>query len=143
MHKKDVFPTGIKIFLNLSSAFCFLWSSLPASASTQCGSDGFCTIISVQNEVEQKTPHSSGVVIGTITDDRFAPAPVAQTVAKKMCRKEVRVPREVHRAVTKMFEFIDSKGGAQGVPPSFTPAEQTILLYYNTIMQQTLNFQCN
>lgn len=129
-------------FSFLLASFAILQTA-PAYASGQCGSDGFCTIMSVQSEIEQRIPHNTGVVIGTITDDSFAPAPVAHTSAKKVCRKEVRVPREVHRAVTKMFEFIDSKGGAQGVPPSLTPAEQTILLYYNTIMQQTINFQCN
>lgn len=143
MNAKSVYRERKRIFANLLSVCCLFSPVLPVAASSPCGGDGFCTIISVQHEVEQRIPHNSSVVIGTITDDRFTPAPVAHTASKKTCRKEVRVPRAVHRAVTKMFEVIDDKGGAQGFPPTLSPAEQTMLLYYNTIMQQTVNFQCN
>lgn len=108
-----------------------------------CGDDGFCTIISVQHEVEQSAPQNPGVVVGQIDDDGFKPSPVRTTVAKQVCRKEVRVPKPVHDAVTRMFSVVVSRGGPQSLPAALTPSEQTMLLYYNTIMQQTLNFQCS
>lgn len=107
-----------------------------------CSEDGFCTIISVQNEVEQRTPQGQGVIIGSIGDDGFQPAPGTHVSAKKICKKVVRVPRAVHDAVTQMFNSIVARGGAQALPAALTPSEQTILLYYNTIMQQTMSFQC-
>lgn len=125
--------------------FCFApqWMAQAGSWSAgPCGADGFCTMIAVQSEVEQRVPQNSGVVVGTIGDDGFKPAPVAQLTAKKICRKEVRVPRVVQDAVTRMFASVIDRGGPQALPASLTPSEQTMLLYYNTIIQQTMNFQC-
>jgi hypothetical protein len=123
--------------LLVSSALCH------AGQSDRCDTDGFCTIISVQNEVAQRSAGPAGVVVGTIGDDGFVPAPRAQAVASKVCKKNVRVPRAVYEAVTRMFDSIVQRGGAQSLPASLTPSEQTVLLYYNTIMQQTMNFQCS
>ncbi|MEY4064173.1 MAG: hypothetical protein RIR26_381 [Pseudomonadota bacterium] len=110
----------------------------------QCGDDGQCSLISISLEVEQKSPQNhGGVVIGTIDDDGFKSSGSNSTSAKKTCRKEVRVPRVVYDAVTQMFNGIVSRGNGVSLQPAFSPAEQTMLLYYNTIMQQTMNFQCN
>ena len=124
------------VFLS-SSALCH------AGRSDQCDTDGFCTIISVRNEVDQRSAGPAGVVVGTIGDDGFVPAPAGKLTATKVCSKNVRVPRPVYEAVTRMFDSIVQRGGAQSLPASLTPSEQTVLLYYNTIMQQTMNFQCS
>jgi hypothetical protein len=132
----------------IKCSFVLTFSFFSASAISQadqksrCDTDGFCTIISVQNEVEQRTPSPAGVVVGTIGDDGFVPAPSGKVQSAKVCRKNVRVPRSVYDAVTRMFDSIVRRGGVQSLPASLTPSEQTVLLYYNTIMQQTMNFQC-
>lgn len=126
--------------LCLAPAHCFAGQSEGAGA---CGSDGFCAIISVQSEVEQNTPKAPGVVIGTIGDDGFKPTPTGNYSARKVCKKEVRVPRVVHDAITRMFDSLLVRGSVQALPASLSPAEQTMLLYYNTIMQQTMNFSCS
>lgn len=110
----------------------------------ECGSDGFCSIIRVEQQVSQRTPTGpQGIVVGTIDDDGFKPSTVGRQVAQHVCRKEVRVPRVVYEAVTQMFNSVVRRGDQGALPASLTPAEQTMLLYYNTIMQQTMNFQCN
>jgi hypothetical protein len=115
----------------------------PAVFADPCGEDGFCTIISVQSENEQRTPRTPGVVVGVIGDDGFTPSPGATFTAKQVCRKVVRVPKAVHDVVNRMFSSLNDRGGPSALPAALTPAEQTMLLYYNTIMQQTLNFQCS
>ena len=125
------------------SVVAFMEARADPWAPGPCGADGFCTIISVQHSVEQRNPQPAGVVVGTLDDDGFKPSPVNAGGARKICRKEVRVPRVVHDAVTKMFSAVIDKGVAGALPPSLTPSEQTMLLYYNTIMQQTMNFQCD
>ncbi len=109
----------------------------------ECGTDGFCALIRVEQELTQQTPlRPSGVVVGTIDDDGFTVSRVASQGAKQVCRKEVRVPKVVYEAVTQMFNSVLTRGDNGALPASLTPAEQTMLLYYNTIMQQTMNFQC-
>lgn len=110
----------------------------------QCGEDGQCSLISISLEVEGNKPsHDGGILVGSIDDDGFKPAMRQGSSVKKRCRKEVRVPRVVYDAVTQMFRGIVARGNGVSLQPTFTPAEQTMLLYYNTIMQQTMNFQCN
>jgi len=109
-----------------------------------CAADGFCSLIRVEHEVAQKSPSGSGgVMVGTIDSDGFKPMPMSTLSAKKTCRKEVRVPRVVFDTVTLMFRSVLARGDQNALPASLTPAEQTMLLYYNTIMQQTMNFQCS
>lgn len=111
--------------------------------SSNCADDGYCTLVSVQHEVSVRKPQAArGAVVGVIDDDGFRPSPMSSETEKKFCRKEVRVPKAVHRAVVKMFESVATRGGADALPAQLTSAEQTMLLYYNTIMQQTMNFSC-
>lgn len=109
----------------------------------ECATDGLCTLIRVEQELLQQTPERpSGVVIGTIDDDGFTVNKTSSQGAKQICRKEVRVPKVVYEAVTQIFHSVLTRGDNGALPASLTPAEQTMLLYYNTIMQQTMNFQC-
>ncbi len=143
MQFSGVHRTRRLFFMAVVSFVTFVQMGAKAGSVDRCGTDGFCTLISVQNEVEQRSPSAPGVVIGTIGDDGFKPSSTGQLSAKKVCKKEVRVPRAVHDAVTRMFETVTLRGGPQSLPASLTSSEQTMLLYYNTIMQQTMNFQCS
>lgn len=108
-----------------------------------CAQDDFCTLISVAHEIEKKIPSArAGAVIGVIDDDGFQSSSNDTQIEKKVCRKEVRVPRVVHRAVLKMFESVAQRGSVNALPAQLTASEQTMLLYYNTIMQQTMNSSC-
>lgn len=110
----------------------------------ECGTDGFCSLIRVEQKISQQIPSGpQGVVVGTIDDDGFKPTILKVQGAQHVCRKEVRVPRVVFEAVTQMFNAVVQRGEQGALPASLTPAEQTMLLYYNTIMQQTMNFQCS
>ena len=139
------FPFAKWIFFSLAG---FPWmaqgNSLGQWIPGKCNDDGTCSLISIELEVSQKSaPQKGGIVVGSIDDDGFKPLNSDKNSVRKTCRKEVRVPRTVYDAVTQMFNGIAARG-ADGQPPSnFTPAEQTMLLYYNTIMQQTMNFNCN
>jgi hypothetical protein len=143
MHKRRVLkPSSLILVLLTFSANAFAGDKGMWSAGS-CGADGFCSLIRVEHEVLQKGPSGpGGVMVGTIDSDGFKPMPTNTTSAKKTCRKEVRVPKVVFEAVTQMFSSVLSRGDQNALPASLTPAEQTMLLYYNTIMQQTMNFQC-
>jgi hypothetical protein len=56
------------------------------------------------------------------------------------CSKEVRVPEDVFMSIVKVMKTIS--GTEDTPPPALTPAQQTVLLFYSTLMQQTLSFTC-
>lgn len=60
------------------------------------------------------------------------------------CSKTANVPHSVFKAVKAVMgsveHSINQNGGAA---PALTPLQQTMLLFYTTIMQQTLNFDCS
>lgn len=112
--------------------------------SYECGSDRLCTLVRVEHETMLSQPYRpAGVVVGVIDDDGFQRSDTVSQSGKKTCRKEVRVPEEVHRAILKMFDHISKRGGSNALPPQLTSSEQTMLLFYNTILQQTMNSQCS
>lgn len=60
------------------------------------------------------------------------------------CSKTAIVPNTVFKAITAVLASVkDSIDQGGGAPPAFTPMQQTMLLFYTTIMQQTLNFDCS
>lgn len=61
-------------------------------------------------------------------------------VATVSCWKAARVPKPVYDSIIAMMKSLRGSNGR--VPTTFTPAQQTMLLFYNTIMQQTLNYSC-
>ena len=100
-----------RLYRNLPKAisvFAILFSNTVSADeflhSNSCAQDGLCTLISVEHEVSVLQPNvTAGAVIGVIDDDGFRSSPVNIQAAKKKCRKEVRVPKVVQRAVFKMF----------------------------------------
>lgn len=61
------------------------------------------------------------------------------TKAGNDCNKKVVVPIKVYRSITQILDSLDGHGEPM---PTLTPAQQTILLFYTTLMEQTLSFTC-
>lgn len=103
----------------------------------------FCTLFEVDAQKAvaltsgQTAPlyYSSGNFSGYI-NGRFSSARVIQ------CRKSVRVPAPAYDAVIKIIDSV-AASSAGGLPPALTPAQQTMLLFYTTVMQQTQGFTCS
>ncbi|NBO38357.1 hypothetical protein EBU99_07215 [bacterium] len=132
------------MFCSLSVGFLISHIAVAQQSSSPggCDSDGFCTIISVKSEIVQNSPRGSGILVGTVDDDGFKPNANMVAQSARVCKKEVRVPRSVYFAVNAMMESMLTRGAGNGLPTTLTSSEQSILLYYNTIMQQTMNFSC-
>jgi hypothetical protein len=110
--------------------------------------DDFCTIFEVEvfnKRAAQSERNPAGVYIhgnGTESEDKMFYGLYIATESMK-CRKSAIVPRAVFNAIVGMLETI-GKLNASGTPPTaYTPAQQTMLLFYTTIMEQTQNFECN
>jgi len=56
------------------------------------------------------------------------------------CSKQVHLPKDVYLPIVAVLRSLAPQDGEQ--PPAFTPAQQTMLLFYTTLMQQTLQFNC-
>jgi hypothetical protein len=60
------------------------------------------------------------------------------------CTKNVNVDKSVYDSVTTyMRELLNSTAGEPSTYPQFTPAEQTMLLFYTTVMDLTKGSTCN
>lgn len=60
------------------------------------------------------------------------------------CTKDVNVDRSVYDSVTTyMRELLNSTPGEASTYPQFTPAEQTMILFYTTVMDLTKGSTCN
>jgi len=63
---------------------------------------------------------------------------------KTHCTKNVDVDKSVYDSVTTyMKQLINSKPGEDPTYPQFTPAEQTMILFYTTVMELTKGTTCN
>jgi hypothetical protein len=56
------------------------------------------------------------------------------------CTKEVRVPQPVYETIVQIMESMQGSNGEP--PPALNPTQQTVLLFYSTLMQQTVGFTC-
>lgn len=60
------------------------------------------------------------------------------------CSKVVNVDKSVYDAVTTyMKQLVNSKPGEDPTYPAFTPAEQTVILFYTTVMELVKGSTCN
>ncbi len=124
---------GYSAMNNLSAS-----SRLDESA---CNDEGQCVVF----EVVIKLNYSTTIPVVRQTSDVITinntANPYGSTVRRQAdsCTKQVHVPREVFQAI---IGIMSSLTGDSQQPPALTPAQQTILLFYTTLMQQTLQFQC-
>ena len=60
------------------------------------------------------------------------------------CTKDINVDKSVYDSVTTyMRELLNSTPGEASTYPQFTPAEQTMILFYTTVMDLTKGSTCN
>ena len=60
------------------------------------------------------------------------------------CTKNVDVDKSVYNSITTyMSNLINTKPGEDPTYPQFTPAEQTMIMFYTTVMELTKGTTCN
>lgn len=114
-------------FLSVSN---LCWADEPRDVALyeECA-DSSCPIfrVAIKHREAGPSPRSHGLLINTME-----------------CTKTAQVPGPVFHAVTAVMNSVENgiqKNG--GSMPALTPLQQTMLLFYTTIMQQTLNFDCS
>ena len=140
-------PMNIKKTVFLFIAACTLFYGhvvandfLPEDEA--CGDDGLCIIFSVMVELDSIAPTPiENNQIGEIVmhgNSSFYKSHINKSGNK--CQKHVRVPKPIYKSVVDLMDGLSGKNGPAN--PTFTPAQQTIMLFYTTIMKQTLQFSC-
>lgn len=106
-----------------------------------------CTIFEVKISIDTKNNKEESIRLSKsfyIPGDPEKHYKYYETIVKKQdsCSKKVEIPYPIYRSVVKVLGQI--AGTEDGMPaPTLTPAQNTILLLYTTIMQQTVNFDCS
>jgi hypothetical protein len=106
-----------------------------------CGPDGQCVIFEVNIHIDSSADRPLVVNSPVIfLDDSMS---YQTTVIRKgdVCTKQVKVPAPVYQSIAAILSTLNGSNGEP--PPAFTPAQQTMLLFYTTLMQQTLSFTCS
>ena len=112
----------------------------PENGGGNCNPDGQCVIFEVNIQMDSAVDRP--VVVNSpiiYLDDTNS---YTTTVVRKgnVCTKQVKVPWSVYQSIASIMSSLDGANGEP--PPAFTPAQQTMLLFYTTLMQQTLSFTC-
>jgi hypothetical protein len=108
---------------------------------SQC-KNGACTILRVEIELDtqQNRPIYNRQYQSIITGNTTFYYDNLVYTAEDRCTKEVIVPVEVFRAIASVFRTI---GGNGNPPPVLNPTQQTLILFYTTLLQQTQGFTCS
>lgn len=112
----------------------------PEMGGSGCNSGGQCVIFEVNIQMDSAVDRPIVVNSPVIyLDDSNS---YQTTVMRKgdTCTKQVKVPYSVYQSIASIMSTLDGSNGEP--PPAFTPAQQTMLLFYTTLMQQTLSFNC-
>ena len=108
---------------------------------TQCA-NGACTVLRVTIDLDSSKEDPiynqarNSVIYG---NDRYTYDTVIFRAADT-CTKAVIVPEDVFFAIAAVFRTIAGVNGTP--PPVLTPTQQTLLLFYTTLLQQTQGFEC-
>ncbi|NBO38358.1 hypothetical protein EBU99_07220 [bacterium] len=125
----------------LASQIAFAEFKAGGFSQSNCSSDGQCVIFEVNIHMDSAVDRP--IVIDTpiiyLDDSRS----YSTTVVRRgdVCTKQVKVPEQVYNSIASIMASLDGANGEP--PPAFTPAQQTMLLFYTTLMQQTLSFTCS
>lgn len=126
------------LFAQSSFAYTETYSPMDESA---CGEDGLCIIFSVAVKMDgpvQRSMNSQRTERITIHNEtRYYRSDISSHGNK--CQKHVRVPKPIFLSIVNLLASLNS----QEQRPAFTPSQQTVLLFYTTVMQQTLQFTCS
>lgn len=108
----------------------------------RCVSD-YCVIFSVSIEMDSfvETPVTVQNSFVFTFDDSESNFDTVVSLAGDECSKEVTIPRDTFNAIQAVMASIAGSGNEP--VPVLTPAQQSLLLFYTTIMQQTLSFTCD
>jgi len=113
----------------------------PADGGRNCNPEGQCVVFEVNIQMDSAVDRP--VVVNSpiiYLDDSNS---YQSTIVRKgnTCTKQVKVPWSVYQSISAIMSSLDGSSGEP--PPAFTPAQQTMLLFYTTLMQQTLSFTCS
>ena len=113
----------------------------PEKGGSNCNPDGQCVIFEVNIQLDSAV--DLPVVVNSpviyLDDSNSYQTTVMRT--GDVCTKQVKVPWAVYQSIASIMSTLDGSNGEP--PPAFTPAQQTMLLFYTTLMQQTLSFNCS
>ena len=138
---KKIFPVAFSIFLLASSGASANFKAFEGGGSGNCGPDGQCVIFEVNIQMDSSADRPLLINSPIIyLDDSNS---YTTTVIRRgdVCTKQVKVPYSVYQSIASIMSTLDGSGNEP--PPAFTPAQQTMLLFYTTLMQQTLSFTCS
>lgn len=113
----------------------------PQGGGNNCNPDGQCVVFEVNIQMDSAVDRP--VIVNSpiiYLDDSNS---YQSTIVRKgnTCTKQVKVPWSVYQSIAAIMSSLDGSSGEP--PPAFTPAQQTMLLFYTTLMQQTLSFTCS
>jgi hypothetical protein len=128
------------VFAALTSGIALANSTMPSVAqvcrNSQCAV--FQVAVKLKNPSAAKVEDSMGtIVIGGYSNNYSSRV----EILGDSCTKEVRVPQPVYETIVQIMESMQGTNGEP--PPALTPTQQTVLLFYSTLMQQTVGFTCN
>ncbi|NRA69185.1 MAG: hypothetical protein HRU19_32240 [Pseudobacteriovorax sp.] len=138
----------MKVFLSLCLASIVSTLSMAQSTITshlhdgRCVSD-YCVVFSINIHMDSYlesplTVKRSHIVYANSYANEYNSV---VSRAGDTCSKDVTVPRDTFNAIQTIMRSIS---GADGNPaPVLTPTQQALILFYTTIMQQTLGFECD
>jgi hypothetical protein len=107
-----------------------------------CDESGLCTVFQVAISIDDTGARGSTTDNDVIYIGGSANPYISKVTWKDdTCSKQVRVPRDVYVSILSVMKSISGSNGSAA--PALTPAQQTILLFYSTLMQQTLSFTCD
>jgi hypothetical protein len=111
------------------------------AAQGQCQA-GLCVMFEVSVALESQlgpsvTVNKSEVAMINGVSNSYSTRVIA---AEDRCTKQVLVEESYFRAMKAVMDsVVDANGGAEA---TLTPSQQTMLIFYSTLMQQTLGFTC-
>lgn len=131
----------------LSALFALCASTLYAQPDTVMNcANGMCTIFEVtiaisrqDGEVKTRKIKKEYISPGE-TQPRYSYFEIVEK-NENTCTKRVTVPQPVYESITKLMASLP--GNAAEPNPTLVPSQQSVLLFYTTLMQQTLNFDCS
>lgn len=121
--------------LLLLSSFSLVASDLNLNENCR---GGICEIFRVTDSVTKRVANNTNV---SGSDGGVILVDTEPKTVTKTCWKAARMPRPIYDAIIKMMKSLGDPN--EDTPVVYTPAQQTMLLFYNTLMQQTLNFKCS
>lgn len=124
------------------SSFCYDFGAKQAQPPA-CDDSG-CVIFEVTVHINTHggQPYLKRVLNGVpISENQSAIVETSIYKLNDTCTKSVKVPFPIYQSITSILGQLAGEEGDE-VPPILTPTQQSLMIFYSTLMQQTMNFQC-